>query len=265
MTAMEHTAGESPERTNSPARARKLTSTTTAGAAPSDLFIFDIDRTLVHSTGGAAAMNLALGELIGAHTAFLGVDFSGRTDRAIIRDALRNCAHEPPDFEAFVQAFEARYIPAMEQAISGESLRALPGARELVAAVRALPNARAGVATGNFRRAALAKLRACGFDSYLSEGGFADDAEARPELVRVAIERLGGAADGGRVFVIGDTPHDIRAALANGAVAVGVATSRPTAAMLHEAGAHHVFADLSRPEDVLRRLLSEPASIESGG
>lgn len=230
--------------------------------APSHLFVFDIDRTLVGSTGGTTAMNHAMGELVGVHTAFHGVDFSGRTDRAIIRDALRNCAHEPADFEAFVQSFEAIYVPAIERALMERSLTesialALPGAQELVAAVRALPNARLGVATGNFRRAAFAKLRHAGLDSHLSEGGFADDAEDRAELVRVAISRLGGAAGGAaRVFVIGDTPHDIRAALANGAIAVGVATGRPTAAMLHDAGAHHVFADLSRPDEVLARLLA---------
>jgi phosphoglycolate phosphatase-like HAD superfamily hydrolase len=223
------------------------------------LFLFDIDLTLIRTRGvGSSAMNDVMRDLLGVENAFAGVDFSGRTDRAIIRDALAAHGRTPEDgvFDAFIAHFEARYVPVLEARLIERGGWLLPGVRETLDAVAALPDVRLGVATGNFRRAAHAKLRHFGLDAYFRDGGFADDAEDRAELVRIAIRRLGGAAGGAyRVFVIGDTAHDILAAQANGAVAVGVATGSSTPEMLAAAGAAHVFPDLSRPAEVLRALL----------
>jgi phosphoglycolate phosphatase-like HAD superfamily hydrolase len=55
--------------------------------------------------------------------------------------------------------------------------------------------------------------------------------------------------------VIGDTPHDVDAALHHGAVAIGVATGRSSAAELREAGAHVVLTDLSDTAAVLAAVL----------
>ncbi len=220
------------------------------------LFLFDIDLTLIRSRGvGTAAMNHVMGELLGVTDAFAGVDFSGRTDRAVIRDALRNHGHTPEDgaFEAFIVDFESRYVPALERLLTERGGFILPGARETLDAVAAQPDVRLGLATGNFRRAAAVKLRYFGLDHYFADGGFADDAEDRARLVRIAIERLGGSP----VFVIGDTAHDIMAARANGAVAVGVATGASSPEMLAAAGAAHVLNDLSRPDVMLQVLLGD--------
>jgi phosphoglycolate phosphatase-like HAD superfamily hydrolase len=46
------------------------------------------------------------------------------------------------------------------------------------------------------------------------------------------------------VFVVGDTPLDIEAAHAAGAVAVGVASGRYSAEQLREAGADYVLESL---------------------
>jgi len=234
----------------------------------SHLFLFDIDFTLIRSRGvGSAAMNTAMHALLGVEDAFVGVDFSGRTDRAIIRDALRNHGRTPDTdaFEAFIAAFEAVYIPALERELAARGGAVLPGVREMLDALRALPDARLGVATGNFRRAAERKLRHFELDGYFSDGGFADDAEDRGELVGIAIGRLGGAAGAPwRVFVIGDTSHDIMAARANNAVAVGVATGASSPELLAAAGAAHVFNDLSDSATVLRLLLGGAAPATRG-
>ena len=227
----------------------------------SHLFLFDIDFTLIRTHGaGSAAMNQTLHELLGIGDAFAGVDFGGRTDRSIIRDALRNHGRLPEDeagFEAFIHAFESRYVPLLAQTLAERGGSVLPGVRDTLEAVCALPGARVGVATGNFRRAAELKLRALDLERYFTDGGFADDAEDRTALVGIAIQRLGGAASGPyRVFVIGDTAHDIRAAVENNAVAVGVATGSSSPALLAAAGAAHVFNDLSDPATVLQILLA---------
>ena len=227
----------------------------------SHLFLFDIDFTLIRTHGaGTAAMNQTLQELLGIEDAFVGVNFGGRTDRSIIRDALRNHGRLPEDeagFEAFIRAFESRYVPLLAQTLGERGGSVLPGVRETLEAVCALPDVRVGVATGNFRRAAELKLRAFELDRFFADGGFADDAEDRAALVGTAIERMGGAAGGPfRVFVIGDTAHDVRAAAENNAVAVGVATGSSSPELLAAAGAAHVFNDLSDPALVLRILLA---------
>jgi phosphoglycolate phosphatase len=229
----------------------------------SHLFLFDIDMTLIRSNRvGSTAMNLVMDELIGVPDALAGVDFSGRTDRSILRESLARHGHAPDDFEQFIQEFESRYIPVLERILAERSGVVLPGARETLDAVRALGDVRVGVATGNFRRAAEAKLRHFGLDQYFQGGGFADDAEDRAELVGIAIRRLGGAAGGDfRVFVIGDTTHDIMAAAANNAVAVGVATGSSSPQSLAAAGAAHVFDDLSQPDLMLRLLLGENETV----
>ncbi|NUT46827.1 MAG: HAD family hydrolase, partial [Saccharothrix sp.] len=56
--------------------------------------------------------------------------------------------------------------------------------------------------------------------------------------------------------VIGDTPHDVDAALHHGAVAIGVATGRSSGAELREAGAHVVLDDLSDTGALLTAMLS---------
>ena len=227
----------------------------------SHLFLFDIDLTLIRSSGaGSEAMNRTLAAMIGIDDAFAGVEFSGRTDRAIVREALRNHGRLPDedDFEPFIREFESRYVPVLGGVLADRGGTVLPGVRETLDAVSALPDVRVGVATGNFRRAAEVKLRHFDLDGYFTDGGYADDAEDRTELVRVAIERMGGAAGGTyRVFVIGDTGHDIRAALENDAVAVAVATGSHSAAALAAAGATHVFSDLTDPELMLRLLLGD--------
>lgn len=226
----------------------------------SHIFLFDIDQTLIRTSGvGTAAMNITLERLIGVPDAFARVDFKGRTDRAIIRDALVEHGGVPDDLEDFITAFEAAYAPVIEEQMQRRGGVVLPGVREMLEAVAALPGVRLGVATGNFRRAALTKLRYFELDRYFAAGGFADDAEDRAVLVRMAIDRLGGRRGNGEVFVLGDTVHDISAARAADGVAVGVATGSATMETLAAAGAHHVFDDLSRPGDVLARLLGAAA------
>jgi phosphoglycolate phosphatase-like HAD superfamily hydrolase len=73
-----------------------------------------------------------------------------------------------------------------------------------------------------------------------------------------ATRRHGVEFPAGSVAVVGDTPHDVRAALAHGARAVGVATGAHPAEELLAAGAHAVLPDLADTERALAAIL--PAS-----
>lgn len=62
-------------------------------------------------------------------------------------------------------------------------------------------------------------------------------------------------------MVIGDTPHDITAALANRAIGVGVATGSFSVDELRESGAHMTFEDFSDYKSAAEQLLNfEPGA-----
>ena len=218
------------------------------------LFLFDIDLTLIRTSGaGAAAMTEAFASMLGVPDAFAGVTFAGRTDRAILREVLARHGHDG-DPEGFVAAFRERYLPCLERQLRQRGGEVLPGVRETLSAVAALPGARLGLATGNFRAAAEIKLRHFDLWAPFADGGFAEDGEDRRDVVAAAIRRLTGRDGADAVVVLGDTPDDISAAKANGAVAIGVATGFTGAALLAASGADLVLDDLSDPALMLRLL-----------
>jgi phosphoglycolate phosphatase-like HAD superfamily hydrolase len=86
-------------------------------------------------------------------------------------------------------------------------------------------------------------------------GGFGDDHDDRAELIRIGIQRMRNGSVSGRVVIIGDTPHDVAAARANGAFAFGVATGRDSADGLRTCGADVAVDDLSDTAAALRLIL----------
>lgn len=224
------------------------------------LILWDIDHTLVSIKGVSRDIYAyAFEQVIGRQMEHLA-DMTGRTEKAIITETLALNDVEPDSsFEAFYTALgeAARSLePAMRE--HGE---ALPGAGEAIAAF-----VREGyiqsVVTGNIRSIAVTKLEAFGLDGHIDfeVGGYGDDGSDRAELVRLAMERANSKYDHGfkaeRVVVIGDTPHDIRGALDNGALPFGVATGGSDADELAAAGASVVIENL-RNLDGLRSTLLE--------
>jgi phosphoglycolate phosphatase-like HAD superfamily hydrolase len=227
------------------------------------VLLFDIDQTLLYSGGaGSRAMGRAFQQLYGIEDGFRRVEFSGRTDSAILRAALvqHNLMDgHVHDFTRELQRFQQTYYRLLPDTLrQAEGGRVMPGVPELLNELASNNGVRTGLATGNFREAAFMKLRHFGLDQHLREGGFGDDAEERAQLVQLAITRvLGDAKVDGKatVWVIGDTPLDVEAAIANGVLALGVATGASTADELRAAGAHAVLDDLSATDEVLATLL----------
>ena len=225
------------------------------------IILFDIDQTLLYSGGaGGLAMRKAFHQLHGIDDAFRQIEFSGLTDWAILKRGMQHHGVLDDDtdqsFLGHLARFQQAYYPLVEpmlHEVEGGHLK--PGVVELLDALAERPDVRLGLATGNFREAALTKLRHFGLDGYLSEGGFGDDAEDRGELVGIAIQRIANGAAPTDVWVIGDTPHDISAARANNARSLGVATGTTTTEELRDAGATAALPDLSDTAAVMRVLL----------
>lgn len=201
------------------------------------LYLFDIDGTLL-STGGSgrAAMASAFEAVFGVKDAFREVEFTGRSDLAIAHDALRAAALVNGDLPALVARFKRAYVRHLPGLLSGSSGHLLPGVVELLRHLNGDELATVSLGTGNFRSSATIKLRHYGIHQHFRYGGFGDRTTVRAGIIEQGIRSANRAVGKhGTVFVIGDTVHDIAAAKANGAVAVGVATGLPSREELESA------------------------------
>jgi phosphoglycolate phosphatase len=221
------------------------------------LVLFDIDGTLVLTgRAGVRGMNLAFGDLHGESRALDGVAIAGRTDRAIVTDAMRKIGVEPTDeaVAALRQAYIERLRVEITRPTEHPSL-VLPGIAPLLDALADRPGVVTALLTGNFIDGATVKLRHFGLWERFAFGAFGDDHVDRRALVPVAMEQARAAGSPvsapDRIVIIGDTPHDIDCAKAHGARAIGVATGSSSRAELSEAGADLALDTLEPLDQVL--------------
>lgn len=221
------------------------------------LILFDVDGTLLLSGGaGVRAMNRAFEILVGVPDAFADVPMAGRTDPAIVLDALARHGHDVD--EDWLSAFRSAYVACLREEIARPSpgRRIMPGVGRLLDALVVREDVWLALLTGNFEEGARIKLDHFDLARYFTWGAFADDSIDRNALVPIALARAvergapSFAAD--RVFVVGDTPADVACALSAGVRSIGVATGPYDTSALNAAGAHEVFEDLSNTEQFLR-------------
>jgi len=217
--------------------------------------LWDIDNTLLYTGGaGSLGMRRAFRDLYGADDAFGRVEFSGRTDTAIFADAAHAHGILPDQLDGEITRFVNAYVPHLRAALHEVDGALMPGVAAALDALAARDDVVMGLGTGNFRRGGELKLVHYGIGGYFPGfvGGFGEDSPSRDEVIRIGIGRLaGGAANGDRVVVIGDTPHDITAARANGAFSLAVATGRNPLGELLACGADAALEDLADLERVL--------------
>jgi phosphoglycolate phosphatase-like HAD superfamily hydrolase len=219
--------------------------------------LFDIDGTLLRSGGaGKAAMESALQEIFQVTLATEQVSYSGRTDRAIGRDLFQIHGVElnQANWVRFVDAYLER-LPAYLESMQGTIC---PGIAELLDELDRWPDITVGLLTGNLRAGAKVKLGHFGLHERFLFGGFGDHHWERDDVALEAVQaienHLGVSVPPERIWVIGDTPLDIRCARAVGARAVAVATGWDDAAVLSAANPDLLLNDLSDPTPFLEKL-----------
>ncbi|WP_239169839.1 HAD family hydrolase [Actinoplanes xinjiangensis] len=219
------------------------------------LVMWDIDYTLLRGGGVAAkAWRAAFTELTGVAWRDTPV-FGGRTDTDICTEVfashgVTDCTHE---------RFFARYVEAVHEirhefTVQGQLM---PGVRAVLARLGDDPQVVQTLVTGNVPEVAAIKVAAFGLDgSFDAEiGGYGTDDSVRATLVRRCMERARAKyREDFAPVVIGDTVHDVTAALANDAVAIAVATGATAAPDLAAAGAHVVLPDLSDLDAAIRSV-----------
>lgn len=225
------------------------------------LLLFDIDGTLITSGGaGERALRIGFRERFGIDDDLKNVEIAGRTDSGIARAMLRThgLAETPENITAFVDSYLAQLAGQLSQA--GGSL--LPGVLVLLEKLKTRSDMVLALLTGNVARGAELKLTHYGVWTFFEFGAYADDHDDRNQLgpfaQRRAFERHGVEFPPERIFVLGDTPHDITCARAIGAKAVAIATGKFTRPELAAHQPDFLFDDLSDLDAVLAALTPRP-------
>lgn len=223
------------------------------------LLLWDIDGTLVCTDrAGERSLLILIRELYGRDLGEkLPVQLQGRTDTSIARDILAHLGiPATPEEEKKIRD---GYIALLPKTLPAGKSKLHPGIQEALEAVHAHPEIHQGLLTGNQREGARLKLEHLGIWHYFEFGAYAEDSHDRNELGPFALarakEKLGIDFPPGRVFIIGDTPHDVACGKAIGAKTIAVATGGFSVAQLEACSPTHTFADLSDTQALLKIIL----------
>jgi len=224
--------------------------------------LFDLDGTLIDSVyQNVIAWRHALARLdidLSVWRIHRRIGMSGGLFvSALLRETGRSLSDD--DIEALQQDHLVQYLAQVD------SVRALPGARELLAALTAhgVPWA---IATSGRRVMAREALAILGLpdDAPMVTRDMVQHAKPDPDLFLAAAALIG--VEPRYAWVVGDSVWDLLAARRAGALGIGLLSGGYGREELERAGAYRVYADpselLARADEVgVRDLLSGPADV----
>ncbi|WP_437221690.1 HAD family hydrolase [Planctomicrobium sp. SH661] len=189
--------------------------------------LFDIDGTLLDSGGaGQHAMEQALLEAFSVGGPYTEIPAAGRTDKAITTD-LFNFHSLPVDDINWSRFLEA-YLKHLPLSLATKNGSILPGVVSLLQELSARDDVALGLLTGNLEVGARLKLKHYQIDHHFSFGGYGDHHFDRDDVARLAhnsaLEYLRHEIHPDRLWVIGDTPADVKCGRAIGAKVLAVGT-----------------------------------------
>ncbi len=223
------------------------------------MLLFDIDGTLLLTGGsGKVAFDISFRELHGIQNAWGDLAPDGKTDPVIMDElALRTLGRKLSRPES--KKLKERYLFHFKrEMILAKRFHLLPGVKQLLKVLGREADFILGLATGNLEEAAWLKLKRGNIHSHFAFGGFGSDAKDRTKLTDVALKRgLRHAREkisAKRIFVIGDTPYDIKAGKALGLNTIAVATGSYSSKALLEHKPHHCLPHLNEPAKFFRLI-----------
>lgn len=231
----------------------------------SRVILFDIDGTLIKAVRRSEYRGLIRGMLIdifGTYGRIGEVDFAGKTDLAIYREALEPAGVSLSTIRERLPVVEGAMVEMLDHlASTGEVFRLCPGVRELLDVLIEDGQFVTSLLTGNVERLAFAKLRVAGIGNYFSvRGAFGSDAEDRDHLPAIAAERISNLLERNlspdQFIIVGDTPRDISCARHFGARVVAVASGPHSLDSLAEFEPDALLEDLG-DTDAVMKLLSD--------
>jgi phosphoglycolate phosphatase len=212
--------------------------------------LFDIDETLVHTGGSGARSWSAAFEMLYGISADIGKHSSaGETDPQVGRATFKGVLGRDPSIDELTKIYAAYLVHLADDIWKSEQYRVLPGAEETLLELGE-QGIVLGLISGAMEGAARTKLVPANLNQFFLFGAYGSDSPDRTAITKTAIARAASLCEHLRpddVFVVGDTPHDIEAAKAAGAVSVGVASGHYSAKELAAARPDHVLDSLEEP------------------
>jgi len=220
------------------------------------VILFDIDGTLIQTGGaGGDALMSAFSDVFRVPDPQL-VPFSGRTDRGIAR--MLFTLHGVDDSEGNWLQLREEYLRRLTEYLPTRQGAILPGIPQLLELLSQQSDVAVGLLTGNLRDGARRKLEHFGLQHHFSFGGFGDRHADRDDVAREALvasrEHVSADLPADQIWVIGDTPFDVRCARAIGARAVAVATGWDSREELAASQPDMLFDSLDPPEVFLHQV-----------
>ena len=192
-----------------------------------DIFFWDIDGTLIRTDkAGLYAFEQAVGELWNSPVDYRQIHSAGMTDYSIARQIIERIAGRPASYQE-VKELTGRYEELLQEHLVQREGKVMPAVREILTVLQE-NGALSVLLTGNSRKGAEMKMRKFGLEGFFdfTHSAFCEDSPDRDDVARRALAnaRRLQAAHQARLFVIGDTPNDIRCGKMIGAYTIGVAT-----------------------------------------
>jgi phosphoglycolate phosphatase-like HAD superfamily hydrolase len=212
--------------------------------------LFDVDETLVHTGGsGARSWKAAFEKLYGIPADIGAHSSAGETDPQVARATFRGVLGRDPSDDELSKLYAQYLLHLADDILTSESYRVLPGAENTLLRL-GKAGVTLGLVSGAMEGSARTKLVPANLNRFFIFGAYGSDSPDRAELTRLAIDkatRLHHQLTPAMVHVVGDTPHDMQATQAAGAVAVGVASGHYSTDELVAAGGVHVLGSLEDP------------------
>lgn len=222
---------------------------------------WDIDGTLLTTDrAGALAWEEAVWKTAGLRVDLMNLQTSGMTDLEIAVRFLEQVGLEaaPERVRALVTAYEDSLLDCLPL----KNGRVLDGVLEILEHIQTNGSSFCSLLlTGNTRRGAKIKLEYYGLSSHFAAclGAFADDGPDRITIAKKAFQiccREFHHPTPEQIFVIGDTPHDVRCGKAIGARTIAVASGVYNQQALQQTGAWHVLPSLAPTENFFSVITS---------
>lgn len=223
------------------------TSTELTTTAKPVVVLFDVDETLVHTGGSGARSWMAAFDTLYGIPADIGEHSSaGETDPQVARATFSAALGRDPSDDELSRLY-AQYLWHLADDIgSSAGYRVLPGAEKILIRLRDA-GVILGLVSGAMEGAARIKLIPANLNRFFVFGAYGSDSPDRTQLTGLALEkasRLQRRLAPSQVYVVGDTPHDMKATNASGAVSIGVASGHYSVTELQTAGGAHVLRSL---------------------
>lgn len=224
------------------------------------LVLFDIDGTLVWNfPEHKEAFCKAFKEVYHLDCSIDCINHHGMTDQRIALEVLKKNGLKEKEIKSKMSQFMQAAASFFNKIDNKNCAVVLPGVKELLDKLQQ-NNVVLGLVTGNLKSIAKGKLKRLELEKYFRIGGFGSDDIERTNLVKIAIKQAtilcGYEISGDRVYVVGDTPKDIKAAKEAKIKVIAVATGQYTMKDLQRFKPDYTFRNLTPTEKIVRVILA---------